>query len=169
MRQISLEDLCQMAREAQNDIDRIFLHWSAGHYGQFFSDYHVNIDKDGSLYTSVEGLTELLAHTWQQNSRSVGIAMSCCAFATPDDLGSEPPTESQIESIAQVVAILCRELGLIVDYTHVRTHAEQADIDGYGPATTFERWDLWILKNGDEPGSGGDTIRAKAAWYLQRD
>lgn len=169
VRQIVLENLCQMAKAAQGEIGRIFLHWSAGHYGQMFDDYHINIDYDGSIYTPVISLTERLAHTWQQNTGAIGVALSCCAFATPQDLGEEPPTDLQIEALAQVVAILCRELGLPIDYAHVRTHAEQADIDGYGPATTWERWDLWILHNDDEAGSGGNIIRGKANWYLTRE
>ena len=26
---------------------KVYLHWTAGHYGQFFADYHVQIDADG--------------------------------------------------------------------------------------------------------------------------
>lgn len=166
---IDLADLCQMARKARGEIDRIFLHWSAGHYGQPFSDYHINIDKEGELYTDAQSLTDLLAHTWHQNSGSIGVSMLCCAFATSEDLGPEPPTDMQIECMAQVVGILCRELELPISYDHVRTHAEQANIDGYGPDTTWERWDLWLLHNGDEPGSGGDIIRGKAIYYLNRE
>jgi len=169
VRKIFLDDLCQLARAAKGNIDCIYLHWSAGHYGQPFANYHINIDYDGSLLTSVASLSVPLAHTWQRNYRSVGVAMLCCALATPHNLGNEPPTELQIEAMAQVVAVLCRELELPVDFYHVRTHAEQADLDGYGPATTWERWDLWILRQGDPPGSGGHVIRGKALWYLQRE
>ena len=45
------------------------------------------------------------------------------------------------------------------------THAEAADLDGYGPDTTCERWDLAVLKNDDEWMSGGDTLRGKAIFY----
>lgn len=92
--------------------------------------------------------------------------MLCCFNATPNDLGPEPPTDYHIEGMAQVIAVLCHELELPVDLDHVRTHAEQADIDGYGPATTMERWDVWILREGDEPGSGGEILRGKAKYYL---
>ena len=166
MRDLYFDGLREMARAARGKIDRIFLHWSAGHYGQPFTNYHINIDKGGELYTDAEDLSELKAHTWQQNRRSAGIALLCCAFATPDNLGKEPPTEHQIEAMAQVVAVLCQELDIRPTVEFVRTHAEQADIDGYGPATTYERWDMWILRTGDEPGSGGPTIRGKAIYYM---
>ena len=29
---------------------KIYLHWTAGHYGQFFADYHVQVDADGGIY-----------------------------------------------------------------------------------------------------------------------
>lgn len=166
MRQVTLGEVKTMADTAKGYIDRIFLHWSAGHYGQPFADYHICIDKDGEVYAMTEELTEVLAHTWHQNTGSVGIAMLCCAFATTNDLGKEPPTEVQIEVMSQLVAVLCSGLGLPCDTNHVRTHAEQADIDNYGPATTFERWDLWFLHNGDEPGTGGDVLRGKVNWYM---
>jgi len=166
MRNITFSEIKTMAQAAKGKINRIFLHWSAGHYSQPFSDYHVNIDYNGEAFTSVDNLATVLHHTWQQNTGAVGVSLMCCYKATPKDLGPEPPTDYHIEGMAQTIAVLCHELELPIDYQHVRTHAEQADIDGYGPATTFERWDLWFLKNGDLPGSGGDILRSKAQWYL---
>lgn len=166
MRQITLPDIRMMARQARGQIDRIFLHWTAGHYGQPFPDYHVNIDADGSLYTAASSLTQTLAHTWRQNTGSVGVAILCCYNGNTNSLGPEPPTVQQVETMAQVVAILCEELGLPIDIAAVRTHAEQADIDGYGPATTCERWDLLFLSDNDRS-PGGDIIRSKAIWYQQ--
>ena len=41
--------------------------------------------------------------------------------------------------------------------------AEAADLDDYGPATTFERWDLWKLASADGTlQDGGALIRSKA-------
>jgi len=151
-----------MAEAAAGQIDRIFLHWSAGHYGQFFEDYHINIDYDGAIYASTADLTEVKAHTWHQNTGAVGVAIACAYQATTNNLGPEPPTPAQLQSMAQVVKALCDGLGLPVSFEHVRTHAEQADIDGYGPATTSERWDGWLWHDGDAPGSGGDWIRQLA-------
>jgi hypothetical protein len=103
-----------------------FLHWSAGHYGQPSPKYHLNIDHDGVIYASTNDLAEVLAHTWQRNSGSVGITLLCAYNATPEDLGPEPPTDTQIEVMVQVIAGLCDGLGLQVDFTHVRIHAEQS-------------------------------------------
>jgi hypothetical protein len=156
-----------MAKEASGEITKIYLHWSAGHYGQFFDDYHLNIDSDGNIYASTDDLTERKAHTWRRNTGAIGVSMACCAFATTNDLGDEPPTDAQIEAMAMCVASLCKGLEIPVDYDHVMTHCEAAEEDDYGPSTTCERWDLWFLKNGEERGTGGDTIRGKAEYYLQ--
>jgi hypothetical protein len=40
--------------------------------------------------------------------------------------------------------------------------------DAYGPNSTCERWDLWVVREGDEAGSGGDVIRMKAKYYAQQ-
>ncbi len=145
----------------------IYLHWSAGHYHQIYDDYHIDIDDDGSIYVTTDDLATVLVHTWHRNSGAIGIALACGAFSTSNDLGAEPPTERQIESMAQVIAILSGALDMPIDVNHVMTHAEAANLDEYGPNTTWERWDLWFLHNGDPMGSGGDTLRGKAVWYQQ--
>lgn len=162
MRKVGLEHIQTLAEAAGGGIDRIFLHWSAGHYGQFFEDYHINIDFDGSIIITTQNLTEVKAHTWRQNTGSVGVSLACCFAATTSCLGPEPPTNEQLKSMAQVVATLCAGLALPIDYDHVRTHAEQADMDGYGPAQNCERWDGWFWRDGDAQGSGGDLIRSMA-------
>lgn len=144
---------------------RIFLHWSAGHYHQDFADYHIRIDRDGELYWNGD-LTAVLAHTWHENTGDVAVAMLCAYAATTVGFGPEPPTNEQVETMARVVAVLCQGLGLPIDKEHVMTHAEIADVDGYGPATTCERWDLWMLKASQARGSGGEILRGKANWYL---
>lgn len=164
----SCDELWKTARAAGRDA-KIYLHWSAGHYGQFYDDYHLNIDADGSVYATAQSLAEIKDHTWRRNSGAVGIALACCAQATSNDLGDEPPTEQQIECLAQVVAVLCCCLNIPIDGAHVMTHAEVANLEDYGPDTTWERWDLWYLKNGDEPGSGGNIIRGKASFYYENE
>lgn len=161
------EAIWQQAQSVERDVI-LYLHWSAGHYGQFFDDYHINIDYDGSLYASTNNLAEIKAHTWHRNTGAIGIALACCYNATTNDFGPEPPTEQQVESMAQVVAVLCKTLDLTIDAARVMTHAEAADLDDYGPATTCERWDLWFLP-GVSKGEGGNTIRSKASWYQQQE
>lgn len=170
---ISGDELRAMARAARDKIDHIYLHWTAGRYGQYFDDYHINIDADGTLIASCRDLTELKAHTWHRNSDAVGIALCCCADASAYaagviDFGTYPPTAEQIDAMAKVVAVLAEELGLQINRHTVMTHCEAAEIDGYGPSTTVERWDLWKLP--DIPGDGllkdgGNVIRGKAIWY----
>ena len=166
----------RMAREGANIIDHIYMHWTAGHYGQCYDDYHICIDKDGSIYIMCDEFIEVLAHTWQRNRFAIGIALCCCADATCSgdiDLGSEPPTAEQIESLAQVVAVLADEYSLPLDCSdYVMTHEEAAELDGYGYYQTCERWDLLVLpdyygKDG-ELVNGGDLIRGKAAWYQRK-
>lgn len=161
---------------------KLYLHWTAGHYGQFFADYHVQIDADGGIYVIGAGaLDELLAATYLRNSGSVSIALLAACSATTDDLGTEPPTAAQIESMAQATAALADGLWLTIDKARILTHGEAADNeDGvrahapYGPRTTCERWDLEYLGMAESPvfnpwatnGSrGGDVLRGKAQYY----
>lgn len=162
MRQVTLSELKDMA--TGKAVDRIYLHWTAGHYGQFFPDYHINIDADGAIFASTDDLEEKLSHTWHRNSGSIGVAMDCCYNGNGNDLGPEPPTNAQIDTLAAVVATLCAAIPLPIDAEHVMTHGEIATVDGYGPGSgdPETRWDLAILRNGDEWMSGGNQIREKA-------
>ncbi len=176
MKEITLDELKEMAQEAKGYIDKIYVHWTAGRYHQFFADYHINVDADGKLYASTDDLTEVLAHTWHRNSRAIGIALACCYGAEANsgedaNLGDYPPTQEQIDGVAKAIVVLCKELEIPIDYDHIMTHCEAAEEDDYGPSTTCERWDLWYLP--DTPGStelkpGGDVIRGKAAWWQEK-
>ena len=163
---------------------KVYLHWSAGHYGQFWSDYHVQIDKDGEIYVIADGaLDDVLAATWRRNTGSVSICILGCYDATTNYLGQESPTPLQIDGMAQAIAALCNGLWLTIDKQRVLTHGEAADNedgiephDPYGPRTTCERWDLEYLGTLESPkfhpwstdgGRGGDVLRGKANWYRQ--
>lgn len=182
MRKVTLDELKELGVNASNNLwgaandnnrdVKLYLHWSAGNYAQFFDDYHINIDSDGSIYVSTDDLSELKSHTYKRNSGAIGIALCCCVGATTNDLGDAPPTTEQIECISKVVAVLCKALNLTCDINRVMTHGEAADnLDGlsthdpYGPQNGCERWDLAILYSADAWGSGGDIIRGKAIWY----
>lgn len=195
MRQVTLEELKTIAEDSREAIwekaesvgrePTIYLHWSAGHYGQFYDDYHINIDEDGSIYISTNDFSETLAHTWKRNTGAVGIAMACCAFATTNDLGDEPPTPAQIESMAQVIAVVADSLWLTIDKYHVLTHSEAADNyddlnihEDYGAYSTAERWDLLFLgtdespsfpESYDDPTNGGNVLRGKANFYRNQN
>lgn len=194
VRKTTLAEIGELALQSKNNLwsaaesmgrdVKLYLHWSAGHYGQFFEEYHINIDQDGSIYVSTDDFSQLKSHTYKRNTGSIGIALACCYNATTTDLGPEPPTTEQIETLSQVVAILCKALDLTVDIYHVMTHAEAANNldelypgyedngypDGkYGPGYSWERWDLWVLTTNDVPGRGGNTLRGKAIWYQQQE
>lgn len=173
MKRITIDELREIAKAAAGKIDKIYLHWTAGNYHQFYYDYHLMIDNDGAIIASTDDLTEVKDHTWRRNSRSIGIAMCCCVDAKcwadgRVDFGSVPPTPEQIDGMSQAVAAICKEMKLPIVDNVVMTHCEAAEKDCYGPSTTCERWDLWKLP--DIPGDGkikpgGDVIRGKAIWF----
>lgn len=187
-KKIALEELKSLCVLAKGKINKVYLHWSAGHYGQQFSDYHILVDKDGTFYSTTDDLTQHLNHTYFRNTGGVSIGAMCMVGATTEDFGDEPLTSAQVESIAQIMAVLSTELDLPLGIWNFLTHAEAANnLDGenpgyesngcpdgiYGPSPNpdgsqggdCERWDLWILRVGDVPWSGGATLRGKAVWY----
>jgi len=136
----------------------IILHWTAGRYGQRFDDYHFSLDAGGAVYQNKECPPGVwTSHCWRRNTGNIGIAVEAMYGATTEDAGDYPVTRCQIESMAALVAKLMRRYSIPIE--RVMTHAEAADLDGYGPATTCERWDL--LGRGPE-------IRKKALWYLKQ-
>ena len=181
----SLEDVRRMAQNARGFITALYLHWTAGWYGQCYDDYHICIDKDGSIYIMCDQLYRRKNHTWQRNTNAVGVSLCCCGDAKcyddcSFDLGSEPPTMKQIEVLAQVTAVIADECDLRLDSNaHVMTHCEAAWKDGYGVPYGGEvngvkqddpdlRWDLMKLPDycgNGEMKDGGNLIRGKAAWY----
>lgn len=160
---------------------KIYLHWTAGRYSQFWDDYHIQVDYDGKLYIpkGVEFFTTLPA-TWQRNTGSVSITALCGYTSNSNSLGSEAITGTQIEGIAKVIAVLASGFNVPIDKKHVLTHGEAADNEdepiheNYGPKSDCTRWDLEYLGTSESPkfnpwatdGSrGGDVLRGKANWY----
>lgn len=194
------EDIIVLAQAAAGRISRIYLHWTAGHYGQAYDDYHLNIDRDGTVYKTCRSLEDAKAHTWRRNGDSIGIALECCCgaslivplgaeekdlqgvlegsrkrplFSAEIDYGAEGPTVGQVESAARLIALLCAQLHLDILPGVVMTHAEAAIEDGYGPCSDDPemRWDLWFLPDPSAKRQllpGGDLLRGKALWYLQK-
>ena len=66
----------KMAKLARGRITTIYLHWTAGHYGQVFDDYHLCIDQDGTVYATCDDFCERKSHTWMRNGGTIGIALS---------------------------------------------------------------------------------------------
>lgn len=176
---ITHQELHMLGLRAKGKIKHLYLHWTAGYYGQAYNDYHINIDKDGEIYLTCQELYQLKSHTFMRNKDGIGIALCCGVGASfsgrlPQgiDYGQCPPTLMQIEKAAQVIAILADALELPIEFSAVATHAEIAIVDGYGPLSDDEqkRWDLWFLPG--TPGNadsrlGGVTLRKKALWYKE--
>ena len=165
MQQVTLAEVQEMAERVRNSqLVRMILHWSAGHHNQFFNDYDIQIDGVGNIWAPGMELDDVEAHCWRRNSDSIGVALAACYRGTTRDLGDEAPTEAQIAVMAQVVSALCKGMEWPIDQAHVLTHEEMATIDGYGPGSgdPETRWDLWFLRNGEAPGSGGESIRQMA-------
>lgn len=178
---MTLDDFKEVLKEARPSFYqypqpvRVYLHWTAGHYYTSFPEYHICIDADGEIIESLP-LTEIPAATWHRNTGSIAIALCCGAGATAYkgdpyevDLGEEPPTDAQIETLAMLSAAIADVFDIPVDVDHFMTHAEAANFDGYGPDTTCERWDLAVLHDGDEWMSGGNILRGKTAFYLDQE
>ena len=101
-------------------------------------------------------------HTAIGISHSVGAAADayrdCAAVTMPGMLF----IFCQFPAAAPHCTVTC-DIQVIVVISIVMTHAEAADLDDYGPATTFERWDLWKLASADGTlQDGGALIRSKA-------
>jgi len=76
--QLTAAKLAELVALGHNRISQIYLHWTAGSYGQLYDDYHFNIDADGSIYQTCTQLTELKSHTWHRNTGAIGIAAARC-------------------------------------------------------------------------------------------
>ena len=174
---ISLTQLAAVAGCSRDYITQLYLHWTAGRYGQVYDDYHLNIDADGTVYRTSSSLSQYKSHTWRRNSGSIAVALCCGLGAQANhgydaDLGQFAPTAVQTDKMAQTVALLVTALGLQLTIDTVMTHCEAALLDGYGPYSgdAETRWDLWYMR--DSPGDGqmkpgGDILRGKARWYLE--
>ena len=181
-RQLSMDELKSLALDAYGQIEKAYLHWTGVKGGKHFTDYHINIDRDGLMWTDMVTLTDYKEHTYMRNSNAVGIAIEACYDAVSENnLGSEPPTTAQLTTMTQIMAVLTINAGVPLDIQHQMTHAEAADNkDGldlyyldptgypnntYGPDSNVDRWDLLVCHAGDERWSGGDWLRGTARWW----
>ncbi len=128
--------LAELVALGHNRISQIYLHWTAGRYGQLYDDYHFNIDADGSIYQTCTQLTELKSHTWHRNTGAIGIALCCACSALPHngrdtEFGKFPaPHPSRSTPQVKLVAKLAQGLNIPIDRGNVLTHCEAALIDG---------------------------------------
>jgi len=119
-------------------ISRIIVHWTAG--GNKAGDvdrahYHVLIEGDGNLVRGVPTIdlnseprakAGYAAHTLNCNTGSIGVSL--CGMAGANEIpfrpGNSPLTKKQWDTLAQVIAQLCRRYGIAVEPKTVLTHAE---------------------------------------------
>lgn len=194
---MTLEELREEALQAREDIQeaaawqqrnvKIYLHWTAGDYDTTYPEYHLCITGDGTIYRMMP-LTDMASATWRRNRGSVAVTLCCAAGADENSLGNYPPTSAQIETMAQVIAILAGAFQIPIDKDHVLTHGEAADNeDGLATHPAYAWWhdecgdgdtrgDLEYLGTAESPvynptatdGSrGGDVLRGKAIWYKE--
>lgn len=186
---ITLNELEKMAFEARKELEaaarslgrevKIYLHWTAGGYDAVFADYHVCIRGSGAIML-MRDLAKPPDATYHRNTGSIAVTL-CCGYSAEAwkggayQLGFYPPTDAQIECAAQIIATLADALDIPIDVEHVMTHAEAADnADGcyehepYGPQNGCERWDLAVLRDGDDWMSGGPILRGKAKFYRKQ-
>lgn len=174
----SLENLA----EAREHPIWVTYHWSISRYHQLWDDYQIDLDGDGKIHL-MNDLDEIVSHTWKRNQGNIGVALSCCLDCSLTgsadnpilDLGTYPPTDAQIESAAQVGAVLAMALDLYGEYgerlkTHFYTHFEWAVIDNYYPfgPDPDSRYDGCNWRDGEEFGDGGNIIRGKINFYVQK-
>jgi hypothetical protein len=161
-----------MAVAARNKgLLRVVSHWSAGHYEQFFEDYDIQLTGAAEIFVPNRILEDVEAHTWRRNSTSIGAAVLGVYRGNTSNLGPEPPTEEQIATLPKIIAVICKGLNWPIDKEHAPTHEEMATTDGYGPGSgdPQTRWDLWFLRDGEAPGTGGDQLRMLAQAYLDAE
>lgn len=127
MKKVTLQELKQMAldvkyslwnqAEANNRDVKLYVHWSAGRYSQFWDDYHVQIDYDGSIYVPRGvSLDTVLAATYMRNSGSIALCFLGCFDATTNSgLGTNPITAQQVEVMSQCICVLADALDLTID------------------------------------------------------
>lgn len=76
------DDLWTMANERDRHV-KLYLHWTAGRYHQFWDDYHVQIDNDGKIYMpDGTSLSDILSGTWRRNTAAISISILGCFDAT---------------------------------------------------------------------------------------
>lgn len=100
-------------------IDRLYLHWSVGHYSTEFSDYNFQIilknnkwviDITGNPEDNVPGLNNntIHSHTWRRNSNALGICVSGMYNGNIHNFGPEPVTTNEIMYLCGAAAAACK-------------------------------------------------------------
>ncbi|MEJ5251979.1 MAG: N-acetylmuramoyl-L-alanine amidase [Chthonomonadetes bacterium] len=134
---------------------RVICHWTAGGYKATSLDrahYHILIEDDGNLVRGTHSIADNVstgdgvyaAHTRGCNTGSIGVTVCCMAGAQaqPFQPGSYPMTQKQWETMAQVVAELCRFYEIPVTPQTVLGHGE---VETYLGIPQHGKWDPMVL------------------------
>ena len=118
-------------------MERVICHWSAGAYDASWLDrahYHLIVEGDGNVVRGDRSIADnaapirgaYAAHTRACNTGSIGVALACMAGAVerPFSAGQFPMTTAQWDTLARVVADLCRAYDIKVTPQTVLSHAE---------------------------------------------
>lgn len=116
---------------------RIILHWTAAEHKVSSNDkshYHILIEDDGKLVRGTHSIKDNVstadnvyaAHTALLNTGSIGVSVCCMSGAEekPFNAGKFPMTQTQWETMAQVVAELCDFYDIEVTAKTVLGHGE---------------------------------------------
>ena len=173
--------LLEMAKRAKSDHERtIFLHYTWGHYGEVFDEYHICIDKNGDIYRPRLNLLDNISE-WGYLDNKIHIALCCGKDLRYSNSGyqydkqrrvicGDYPNELQISQLAIVVAILSRGLEQEICYRNVKTYYEYQFANIFRTHNENISRDLmWLPRqeHSKELDCGGVTIRTKALEYLQ--
>lgn len=149
----------------------VVLHWSAGRYRTWFTDYHFCVlgprddgSGDGEVIASHPVLNNLryitrgmpyAAHTRGRNSGRLGVAVMAMYGATMQDFGPYEYTPRQLETMCALAGLVVAKYGKGIPIeSQVTTHGEFARLDGYFPT----RWEWYRTVD-------ADRIRGKVRYY----
>lgn len=178
---ISHSMLLEMAKKAKADQERtIFLHYTWGHWGEIYEEYHICIDKNGDIYRPKRSFNESLLD-WGYLSKDIHIALACGKDLRYSNSGyqydkqrrilcGDYPTELQIAQLAIVVAIICRGLEQEISYRTVKTLYEHQFANLFRTHNEDISRDLmWLPRqeHSKELDCGGVAIRTRALAYMQ--
>jgi N-acetyl-anhydromuramyl-L-alanine amidase AmpD len=135
------------------DMDRIIVHWTAGHHQASSGDrehYHILWEGDGTAVRGVPTIDKNVAsgaragyaaHTLNCNTGSIGVSMCCMASAveSPFSPGPAPMTRAQWDAMVSGVAQLCTRYGIPVTPRTVLSHAE---VQGTLGIRQRQKWDV---------------------------
>lgn len=152
---------------------QVILHWTAvGHKASSndLSHYHILIEDDGKLLKGTHSIQDNVstadniyaAHTALFNTGSIGVAVCCMegAIEKPFKAGKFPMTQTQWETMAQVVAELCDFYDIDVTAKTILGHGE---VEREFPKKPQQgKWDPMVLPWNTSLGMKqvGDQFRA---------